>query len=174
VAVWGTLQGEQVNLGVNVACADAASAGQLAQGAEKGWNGQKAEIIGGTVLLNQVGMGKTAKLLAEVAGNIKFAADGTMAKVTTNTNKTTIADAVDELQKKNGAGGGGFVPGGPAGPGGGFNPGGGMPGGGPPGGGRPGGGAGPGGGRPGPGGGAPGGGRPGGGGMKPGGGPNKP
>ena len=72
-------------------------------------------------------MPKTAQLLDELLASLKFAADGTTARVTVALGTTTLADVVTETQAMQQGGLlGGFNPG--AGPPGGFKP---NPGGGP-------------------------------------------
>ena len=127
VAAWGALEGEQVRIGVNVACADAAAAGQLTQTAEKTWNEQKMKVTLGMGLL-AMQIPKTAKVLGELTGSLKFSADGTVARATATTSRANLTAAVQEIQAQNaqaGGGFGGFGPGGPPNPGppGGFRPG---------------------------------------------------
>jgi hypothetical protein len=127
-AAWGTLAGEQVQLGVNLVCADAGSASQVVQEAEKSWNQQKLQITGGIAALGLMGgMPKLAKAAGELTGGLKFASDGALARISTGVSRTALTEAVTEAQAK--AGGGAF------GPPGGFGPG--MPGGPPAGPGRP-------------------------------------
>jgi hypothetical protein len=113
VAIWGTLQGEQVGIGVNVACADAAAAGQVAQAAEQTWNEQKLKLTALTLPLALVAP-KTAKLLSELTGSLKFGVDGTVAKASANVSRATVTAAVSEIQTlQNGQNlGGGFGRGG--------------------------------------------------------------
>jgi phage FluMu protein Com len=113
VAIWGTFEGQKLNLGVNVLCADAAAATATAQAAETAWNGQKLQLNLAVVGLKAMGkMPKTAQLLEELLASLKFAGDGTTARVTVALGKTTLADVVTEAQAMQQ---GGFL--------GGFNPG---------------------------------------------------
>jgi hypothetical protein len=129
-AIWGSLEGDSVKLGVNLACADAGGAAQLAQAAEKSWNGNKLQLMMAPAGLTMAGMPKTGKVLGELIGSVKFTSDGTMAKVSASTSRASLTAAVSEAQARQNMQnpGGGFGRGGlPPNPG----PGGGRPGRGP-------------------------------------------
>jgi hypothetical protein len=124
VALWATLQGDQVSLGVNAACADAASASQVVHEAEKTWNQNKLQAgLGAIVMLNAAGLGKTAKVYGELTGNLKFVADGTVAKISSSASRPALTDAISEIndQQQKGALGGLVPPGLNPGAGGGGN-----------------------------------------------------
>jgi hypothetical protein len=110
-AIWGTLEADQVKIGVNLVCADAAAAGQLAQEAEKAWAGQKLQVTG-LLALVAIQMPKTAKLAGEVTGSLKFTSDGAVAKASASTSRANLSAAFEEIQaQQNAQPGGGFGPG---------------------------------------------------------------
>jgi hypothetical protein len=110
-AIWGTLEADQVKIGANLVCADAAAAGQLAQGAEKAWNEQKGQLKGLMALLG-LQMPKTVKVVGELMDSLKFTADGTLAKASAGTSRANLTAAIEEVQAQQGAQpGGGFGPG---------------------------------------------------------------
>jgi hypothetical protein len=139
VALWATLEGQQVNLGVNVLFADPAGAQAAADAAGNAWAAQKLALALGLGIIKQQ-MPKIVDMLSELTQSLKFAGDGPLARVTAVVSRQTLADGIVEAQNMQKGGGpfGGFNPGAVGGmPGGGFkpNPGGGKPN---PGGGKPG------------------------------------
>jgi hypothetical protein len=120
VAAYGTLDGQQVKLGVNVLYADATSAKAGAQGAETAWGANKL-VLGLGLGMLRAQMPKIADMLTQITQSLKFTGEGPMAQVTATVSRSALADGIAEAQKlqQNGGampgfnpGGGGGVPGG--------------------------------------------------------------
>jgi hypothetical protein len=133
-AIWLSMEGNQANFGLALACADANSANQLVQSIDAPWQQVKGLLGDPAQALADQGTPKLGKVFSDVFNSLKFHAEGTMAKATASTSRAALGEAVVEAKAKQGGGGfgGGWGGGNP----GGGNPGGGMPGGGNPGGGR--------------------------------------
>jgi hypothetical protein len=100
-AIWATIGGNQVEFGANLACADAASAAQVVQSIDQSWKEQKGQAIAGVGIL-ALGAPKLAKLLSELLANLKFTADGALAKMSASVARATLDDAVAEIQQQQG------------------------------------------------------------------------
>jgi hypothetical protein len=131
VAAWVNLDGDQVKIGVGLVCNDPASAEQVTRSVETIWKQQQGELAKVEFML--LLLPKTGKAYAELKKGLRFAADGNVARVSTEGSRRTFTEAATELgemaRKQAGGGmpgggmpGGGFpggMPGGPFGPGGG-------------------------------------------------------
>ncbi len=117
VAAWGTLDGQQVKLGVDVLYADAASASAMAQSADKSWGAQKLALAIGLGII-KAQMPKIVQLLSELTQSLKFTGEGTTARATASVGRATLGDAIVEGQamQRNGGPFGGFGPGAGFGP----------------------------------------------------------
>jgi hypothetical protein len=105
VAVWGTLDGDQVRCGINVACADAATASELAQTAEKGWNAQGLSSLKAATAAMSPGLPKLTKAVSELTGELKFASEGSLATASSTTGRTKLSEgAAEALPKLTGGG----------------------------------------------------------------------
>jgi hypothetical protein len=97
VAVWGSLDGDEVKIGVNLACADAASASSVVRLAEDGWKKVlKDPDIAKLELTGLLAAPKIVKAWGEVKKGIKFTSDGATARVSLGMRRATVTDAYKE------------------------------------------------------------------------------
>jgi hypothetical protein len=116
-ALWGAPEGERMKFGVNVACADAASATRTAEAAKRAWQEQQAALAQLGILF--LFRPKTGLAYGELAGSLKFTAEGTTARATADVSRKALAGAAEELQglQQGGPLGGGLLGPGFPGPG---------------------------------------------------------
>jgi hypothetical protein len=109
VAVWGRLDGDQVKLGINLACGDAADAAQAAKAIEALWKKQQAQLA--FVELGLALRPRTARAYGEIKNSLKFTAHGATAEVTAELGRKTLAAGAEEWQNRPPNGGfGGVLP----------------------------------------------------------------
>jgi hypothetical protein len=104
IALWGAADGQQLTLGADVTCADDAGAKQTAETAEAAWKKQRLEMTQGMMVL-RIMLPRTVGAFEQWTNSVAFTTEGTTARMTAHVRRQAVAEAVDEVEKRQRAGG---------------------------------------------------------------------
>jgi hypothetical protein len=105
LAIWGTVDGQQVKLGANVLYSDATAAKAASQAAETAWGANKTALGLGLFML-RAQMPKIVDMLSPLTQNLRFTSEGPMGQVASVVGRTAFIDGLAEVHTMQQNGGG--------------------------------------------------------------------